>query len=592
MIARRIVTIVLFLLFLLILELNKNTIWGWILLAALTAAFFVLWETGVFRAHVALKIGSWVLFICGFIGILFLTWPPLKQVPAVAVKDPVRTEVVHIETGDVRGVYNEEKSVEIFAGIPYGKEMAGELRWKEPEAAESWEGIFEADTFAPLSMQPVNQPMYESLTRLVAFHDYKWFDFSDNFVPLCKEGILAVNVYKPAGEVKDLPVLVYIHGGSLKTGEPYYADYRGEELAKQGVVAISFSYRLGVYGYLALPELQEESPNHTTGNYGLLDQILALQWVRDNVAAFGGDPSRVTLAGESAGAAAVSALCTSPLAKGLFNQVFMESSTVACTVPPHSFRLLPEAFESGEEVKKLYGASTLSELRALPAEKILGSTETEHHMTVDGYALTETPYESYQKGLFNESAVLHGYNSRESAAFLIFNDASMKDYEKRMRAYFKDAADEILALYPASNDEEAKEMWAEIYGATFFDYPHYCYNRLAVKNGIPVREYYFSKENGSIGPWHSGEQVYFYGNIPKDSKLYDEEDRALMRTALTYLVNFIKTGDPNGENLPVWPENTDSASLLELNGKILVLSESTRKRAFYEILDRIQGFED
>ena len=245
-------------------------------------------------------------------------------------------------------------------------------------------------------------------------------------------------------------------------------------------------YRLGVFGYLADEELRAESPHGTTGNYGLLDQIKALEWVRDNIAAFGGDPA---LAGESAGAASVSALCTSPLAKGLFERVILESSTVASIEPPHSFRLMDEALESGKALKARFAVSSVAQLRALDAKRLVGEAGTQHHMTVDGYALAETPWESYRKGVHNEQAILHGYNSRESGPFILFSQASLKDYEQRVRRFFGEWADEVLALYPAATDDEARANWAKIYGAIFFDYSHYCLNRLAAENGIPVWEY-------------------------------------------------------------------------------------------------------
>ncbi|MBQ3159468.1 MAG: carboxylesterase family protein, partial [Clostridia bacterium] len=189
-----------------------------------------------------------------------------------------------------------------------------------------------------------------------------------------------------------------------------------------------------------------ESDSGTTGNYGLLDQIKALEWVRQNVSAFGGDPDNVTLAGESAGAASVSALCTSPLAKGLFRRAILESSTVASAEPPHSFRTMAEALASGKEQKERYGVSTPAELRALPAERIVNEAYTQHHMTVDGYALTETPYESYKKGVHNEEALLHGYNAEESGPFILFGHANLKNYEGKIRDYFRDYADEVLSL--------------------------------------------------------------------------------------------------------------------------------------------------
>ena len=343
-----------------------------------------------------------------------------------------------------------------------------------------------------------------------------------------------------------------------------------------------------MFGYYADAELAAESEQGTTGNYGLLDQIKALEWVRDNIAAFGGDPDNVTLAGESAGAASVSALCVSPLAKGLFRRAILESSTLASVVPPHSFRLLPEALESGASMKARHGCSTLSELRALPAEALTAEAETQHHMTVDGYALTETPYASYRKGIHNEQELLHGYNSRESGPFILFDQANLKNYETKVRDYFQDSAEDVLALYPAATDAEAAAFWAEIWGAVFFDYPHYCLNRLAVENGIPVYEYYFSKENGRLGPWHSGEEIYCYGNLPESSPLFDARDRELSGQMLRYWKNFARNGNPNDGALPQWERNDGSSRLMEFGDSTEMIPE--REHPLFEILDRMDGW--
>ena len=592
MIARRIFAALLFLICFLLLELNQNTGWGWIATALVVIGFALLFECGVVRGKPLLGALTWVCAVLLFVGVFFLTAPPVKRIPALDVKDPPETGVVELQSGKVSGVLDEENGVEIYAGIPYAAPPVGELRWKEPQDVTPWQGILKADTFAPMAMQPQNSTIYHSLTQIIGYHDYKWFNPKDNFRPAVSEDALYVNVWKPVGEQKDLPVLVYIHGGSLQTGQSWYKDYSGVGLAKEGVIVVNMAYRLGVFGYLALDELAEESPNGTTGNYGLLDQIKALEWVRDNIAHFGGDPENVTLAGESAGSASVSALCTSPLAKGLFRRVVMESSTVASKVPPHSYRQLDEALASGKTLKEKYGVSTLAELRTLPAEKIVSSASTEHHITVDGYALTEDPYVSYQKGDYNEEAALHGFNSKESGPFILFSGANLKNYEGKIRAYFGDYADEILSLYPASTNEEAAENWAEVYGATFFDYPHNAYNRLAQQNGIPTYEYYFSKQNGRLGSWHSGEEVYLYGNIPESSGLYTDADRALSEAMKQYFVNFIRTGDPNGEGLVAFAENKDSATYLEFgeNG-VAPTRETDRKLGLFAILDRMQGVE-
>ncbi|MBQ1899156.1 MAG: carboxylesterase family protein [Ruminococcus sp.] len=583
-----ILSALIFAIMLAVLELNKNTVWGFVLLLLVTAGFYTAHRFIVKRKNKwYLRLCVWLAWLSLFCGVLLLTWPPVQAVPAVSVKNPEKTEIITLSQGDLQGVYNADKSVEVFAGIPYAKPPVGELRWKEPQDAEPWDGVLLADRFAPMGMQPRNLPIYYSLAQIIGYHDYK-ITLDDNYTEPVSEDSLYLNIRKPAGKLSKAPVLVYVHGGSLQTGQPWYADYSGEGLAKEGVITVNMGYRLGIFGYFADEELAAESANGTTGNYGMLDQIKALEWVRDNISAFGGDPDNVTLAGESAGAASVSALCTSPLAKGLFRRVILESSTTASVHPPHSFRTLDEELETGKATKEKLGCSTVAELRALSAEQLVDEAQVHHHMTVDGYALTETPYESYQKGMHNEEAILHGYNEEESAAFIMFDRANMKNYEQKIRAYFGEYSDDLLKLYPASTDEEADLYWAEIYGAVFFDYPHYCLNRLAAQNDIPVYEYLFAKKNGRIGNWHSGEEVYCYGNIPDDSTLYDSRDRELSAQMLGYWKSFSENGDPNAGGLPEWKENRGSDSVMYFGDTTEMMSE--REHALFEILDKFDGW--
>ena len=390
----------------------------------------------------------------------------------------------------------------------------------------------------------------------------------------------------PSGAAENLPVLVYVHGGSLQTGQPWYGDYSGEGLARQGVIVVNMGYRLGVFGFFADGEALAE--DGTTGNYGMLDQIAALRWVKENIAAFGGDPDNITLAGESAGAACVSALCTSPLAKGLFERAVMESSTVASKESPHSFRLLDDALESGKKLMQRYGCASLAELRALPADKLVDEAYTQCAMTVDGYFLEETPYESYKNGRYNGSAILHGYNSKESGPFIMFSQANLKNFESKVGKAFKEYAGEVLAIYPVSTDEEAKAAWAEIWGALYFDYSHYCLDRLAGRNGQASYEYCFSKDNGRLGAWHSGEEMYLYGNIPDDSKLFGSRDRELSSEMQRYFVNFIRTGDPNGEGLPAWEDDPAGAKLMGFGDTTAMINE--KKLALFAVIDKMTGW--
>ena len=572
-----------------VLELGKHTLFGWFLTAPAVLGFLLISKYFLKDQGRFIRFLGWIGLILAFALILWISWPPVRSVPAVSGRSAGVTEVVHLKNGDLTGVLTEDGAVEVFAGIPYAKPPVGELRWREPEPAEPWEGVLQADHFAPMFMQSQNLPIYSSLAQIIGFHDYQ-ISLHDNYRAPASEDALYLNLWKPAGEVSGLPVLVYIHGGSLQTGQPWYADYSGEALAREDVIVVNFAYRLGIFGFYADEALQAESPNGTTGNYGLLDQILALQWVQENIEAFGGDPANVTLSGESAGAACVTALCTSPLAEGLFRRAVAESSTVTAPLPMHSFRTMEEALEEGARTKERHHADDLSALRSIPAEKLASEMDYHHHMTIDGYVLPETPYEAYQEGRHHEEAQLQGYNRDEGAAFLIFSPANLKNYEEKVRAAFEEPyASEVLSLYPAGSDAEAKKNWEDIFSILFFSYGHYCWERQGIKAGIPVYGYHFTKENGRLGPWHSGEEVYLYGNIPADSGLYEETDRALSDIMKQYYVNFIRTGDPNGEGLPEWPKSDGTGRVLEFGEQIRVTDAPGK--ALYELLDRMYGFQ-
>ena len=521
------------------LELGKHTVWGWVLTALAFAGWYVV-RTRVWEKWNA---GRKWLARGGMLAVLAVTvwisWPPVQPVPAVRGGLNRTTGIVHVEQGDLTGVLTKDGKVEVYAGIPYAQPPLGDLRWKEPRKALPWKGVLKADHFAPMSMQTQNLPIVDSLTQIIGYHDYE-ISLSDNTRDPASEDSLYLNIWKPAGAAEKLPVLVYIHGGSLQTGQPWWQDYSGRGLAEKGIIVVNMGYRLGIFGFFADEALSQESPNGTTGNYGLLDQICALEWVRDNIAAFGGDPDNVTLAGESAGSACVSALCTSPLAKGLFRRVIAESSTVTAKKPAHSFRSMEDALRAGRETKARLNAATVEELRKLPAEKLVNELSVHHHMTVDGFVLPQTPYEAYANGEYNEEARLHGFNLQEGEAFILFNQASMKNYEEKIRRFFsKENAEQVLKLYPAQTDAQARQNWADIYSAIFFTYGHHVWEKQGEANGIPSYEYLFSKSNGRLGSWHSGEEVYFYGNIPEKSGLYSASDRNLSEIMQQYFLNYI-----------------------------------------------------
>ena len=468
-----------------------------------------------------------------------------------------RPEIINVKQGKIRGVYSDNGNVELYAGIPFAKPPVGELRWKAPQEADSWEGVLEADDFAPRAMQSKMSWLESFIYKNFIYHKSN----REDDAPM-SEDCLYLNVWKPssAKEGENLPVLVYIHGGSLMSGSSYSDSFDGTSFAENGIIVVTVAYRLGVFGYLALDELASESETGTTGNYGLLDQVQALKWVNENISYFGGDPKNITIAGESAGASSVAALCTSPLSKGL-----------SVPLPPHTYRSLSDAKETGKAIMKEFKVSSVEELRKIPAEKLIKTKYANNSLTVDGHALVEPPYESYLKGANHEEALLNGFNANEAYFFNFLGGAAgKKNYRSKIESYFGRFTDEVTAARPANTDKEAKQNWNDICSAVWFANSHHSWTKLISEQGKPAYEYFFTKENGGIGTNHSGEIIYCYANVP-DSKYYDEADRRLEKIMASYWMNFVKNGNPNGENiwtgetLPEWPKAA------ETQGKVMEL---------------------
>ncbi len=581
-------------------ELGKNAIWGWVLLLALLLGWvcvrlFVI-PNGGFILRFLTFFGVWILFV-----VLFLfSGPPERPIPAVSGKDPVKTEVITVRQGKLTGVFSEDGQVEVFAGIPYAKPPVGELRWKEPQPPEPWDGVRACDTFAPMSMQPRNHPVVSSLMEIFGYHTYE-IRLDDNWIEPMSEDSLYLNIWRPAGASGSLPVLVYIHGGSLTTGQSSYNAYNGEALAREGIIVVNFAYRLGVFGYYAAEDLSAESPNGTTGNYGLLDQIRALEWVQENIAAFGGDPSRVTIAGESAGASCVNALCVSPLSDGLFIRAIAESSGITAKRPYHTFRSLEKALQTGTSIRAEFGVSDSAGLREIPAEKLVGTAFHNDSMTVDGYAITEQPYLTYEKGENHETALLQGFNVHEADFFCMGSRVDAENYVEALRPLYGDGAEAAAAAFPPAEQVpyyrylidrggSAKGSFNLAVSAAWFTYSHYNWARLLVKQNVPVYTYYFTKDNRGLGSNHAGELPYFYGNLDKHPSNYDETDLALAGQMLGYYANFIKTGDPNGTGLPAWPTAEEApGQVLELGTQLRLVQDPYLE--LYPLIDHFQDYE-
>ena len=606
------------LLYIAILELSKNILAGWAV-GIIAAALMIGFRAKFYKKGTGIKslIFAWILFFAVLVINYLLTQPPVKRVPAVDNKNPEVTDVVTVSQGKLTGVYNADKSVKVYAGIPYAKAPVGELRFKEPVAPDNWEGILECDEFGPMAMQTKSSEFYNSLSHILGWHDYE-IKFGDEYTEEVSEDCLYLNVFAPAesdvnsfasgsNENGLLPVVFYIHGGSLTTGQSSYSEYRGEDLAKKGVIFVNFAYRLGVFGYYAADDLKAESPNNTTGNYGLLDQIAALKWVYDNIEAFGGDKNRITIAGESAGSSCVNALCVSPLTEGLFRYAIAESSGIVPKVPFHTFRFYEDAVATGNEVRAEFGVSSSDELRAIPAKDLVKTKTSNSSMTVDGYAIVEQPYLTYEKGENHETALLNGFNAKEADAFLLGTTATKENYVDLLAEDIGDYAEELAKVVPYNlpqRDEhfiidslgEAKGALNVAYSAMWFSYSHYVWNNYMVKQNIPAYEYYFTKTNSRISNHHAGEIPYAYGNLWRHAGNYNESDFELSEIMQSYWVNFIYNGDPNGqrltsdgkasgEMLPVWEKRQEGQEkLLELGDNIEMVDDPNL--LIYEVIDR------
>ena len=499
-------------------------------------------------------------------------------------KAPKVASIVKTEKGAVQGILSDDGKVEIFAGIPFAKPPVGDLRWKEPQELEPWDGVLAADHFAPMAMQVEFSRFANFLVNLYA-HSKN----DRTFKGPMSEDCLYLNVWRPSNIAagvggEKLPVLVYIHGGSLTSGQSWYEKYDGTNLAREGIIVVTVAYRLGVFGYFADKELAAESPNGTTGNYGLLDQIKALEWVNKNIEAFGGDAENITIAGESAGSSSVNAVCASPLAKGLFRRAIAESSSIVQKTPPHTFRTMKAALEMGANIKNEFKCSTVEELRKIPAEKLIKTKYKNSSMTVDGYALPRTPYEIYTDGQNNEEALLNGFNASEGFSFGAFNFPSKRNLHSLLESTFKDRTDQVIAAQNIRTNKDARDYYYDVYSAVCFTYPHDCWTRCLAAQGRPVYEYYFSKENGELGTLHSGEMIYAYRNVPR-TRNYDQSDFDLEMIMSSYWLNFVKYGDPNGtasngKPLPEWKTFNESGMLLELGEKCVM-----REDPFTEIYE-------
>ncbi len=457
-----------------------------------------------------------------------------------------QSPVVKTENGQIEGTINRAGDVRIFRGVPFAAPPVGNLRWKSPQPVANWTGIRKCQAFGPSPMQGKPVPfMYWSSEFLIPE------------API-SEDCLYLNVWTGAKSATEKrPVIVYIPGGGFRSGGGACPIYDGESMAKKGVVFVTINYRLGVFGFLAHPELTQESGYHASGNYAILDMIAALRWVQKNIAALGGDPANVTIAGQSAGAFAVNFLTASPLAKGLFQRAIAESGGSFVTSPIRPNITLEGAEKQGVAFAKSLNANSLSELRAKSADELLKTNGGLSAPITDGYVVPESIYEIYANGHQNDVPLIVGWNEEDRVSG---PPAKAEAFREQVKKRFGDKADAYLKVYPAQTDSEAAQSQLASSRDESFGIQDYTWATMQAKTGkAPVYVYNFNRKlpasspETQFGAFHSGEIVYAYDNLHTLNRPWEPVDQKLATTMSSYWVNFAKTGNPNGKNVPNWP---------------------------------------
>ncbi|PRY14315.1 para-nitrobenzyl esterase [Pontibacter ummariensis] len=524
-----------------------------------------------------------------------------------ATAETLANNQVKVEDGILEGTL-EESGIRSFKGIPFAAPPVGELRWREPQPVEDWEGVRQAKNFGPRAMQ------------LPVFGDMGFR--SDGM----SEDALYLNVWTPAeSEGEKLPVLVYFYGGGFVAGDGSEARYDGESMAKKGIVAVTTNYRLGVFGNLAHPELTEESPHNASGNYGYLDQNAALRWVKENIEAFGGDPDKITIAGESAGSISVSAQMASPLSKDLIAGAIGESgAAVNSSMDPIP---LNEAEQIGVTFAQSLGANSLAELRALPAEKLLEAAGKRgipgFPFTIDGYFFPKAPVAIYKAGEQAQVPLLAGWNSEEMTYMFLLGQEkpTVENYKKALQRLYGDRAEDVFKAYPASTEAEVVQAATDLAGDRFIAYSTWKWIDLhSQTSDQPVYRYLFSRprppmvpEMGNAsaglaggvvkeedpnvvkmpqarGAVHAAEIEYAMGNLPYN-KVYawTPEDYKVSEIMQNYFANFIKTGNPNGPDVPTWPTLNSGDKVQIINIDVNTQAQPDKNRERYLLLDELHN---
>ena len=519
---------------------------------------------------------------------------PVLALCAAATPPAVAGDRVKISDGMLESTAPPNDGVRSFKGIPFAQPPVGDLRWREPQPVKSWKGVRNAGQFGPRCMQ-----------RTGPGADY-WFRSNG-----MSEDCLYLNVWTPAKSAGEkLPVLVYVFGGGFQNGDGSEPRYDGENMARKGMVAVSINYRTNIFGFFVHPELTKESPHHAAGNYGLLDQVAALKWVRKHIAAFGGDPRRITIAGESAGSISVSALMASPLSRDLIAGAIGESGAMTSSLPPQP---LPEAEQNGLKFGSAAGATTLAALRAMSAEQIQEAMTKMRGIrfstALDGYFLPKSVTALYEAGEQAKVPLLAGSNTHEQPPRAVLGDGgpTPEALANAIRKFYGDNAADILKSYAANTTDEVYEAAAHLASSRFVGFSTWKWTELHMKTGgKPVYRYLYARPRpdylgmpgqpppvpapgqrpaGPRGAAHSAEIQYAMGNLDLDKRYaWEPADYEVSKTIQAYFVNFIKTGNPNGAGLPEWPQYRDGYQRLRIDVKSHAEPEAHRDR--YLALDK------
>ena len=510
----------------------------------------------------------------------------------------VKTSYGILEGLDISGI-------KTFKGVPFAAPPTGDNRWREPQPLQPWQGIRECHDYAP---DPMQEPIFGDM------------NFGADSI---SEDCLYLNIWTPAITMNEkLPVLIYFNGGGLMAGSGSEPRYAGMAMARRGMICVTANYREGIFGFFAHPELSKETAYKGSGNYGFLDQQAAIRWVHENISLFGGDPERITIAGESAGSMSVSALMASPLSRGLFAQAIGSSGSV---IADKRVKSLAEAEKAGVDMMRRMGYKNVKEMRKVPAEVLMKQANVRNVpvYNIDNHFLTEQPLATYAAGRQMRVPLLVGGNSLEMSPAAYFGyitmsgrEITMEDIAKTASGMFGDNTDEMLSLYGiTAPDDIYKQPGIDLCGDLFLAYSTWRWGNIHnATSGQPVYRYLYSRERPKImiegkvaglaggvkdkteaeevvenkipeihGAVHSADIEYAMGNLPTN-RVYDwqPEDYMVSDIFMGYYANFVKTGNPNGIGLPQWLplDNSDSPGFMVIDVKTRMEKDAGAERRY------------